>query len=380
MRTTLLAIGCLASSTLAQPTTITAIGPVSAVHAISGDGSTVVGAANGQAFRWSQSSGLVLLGTLPGGASSSANAVSVDGSTIVGASISSQRTEAFRWTLAAGMQGLGTLAPTEMLSIATGVSGDGEIVVGRASASAATAAFRWTAQTGMQTLSCGTPSAAATGISADGSTVIGNGWGAGPSITNAFAWRNGNCIIAPSTQTTLAVAVSSSGNVVVGAIGNNLARWHDGVPQAYQMPGAIPQACSADAMTIVGTALGVSFISQPNSARTLHLVLSNLYGLDLSAWSNLEVAAISADARTITGRGLHQGQVQGWVVQLGKPVCYANCDGSTVEPILNVADFSCFLQRYAAGHVYGQCDGTLFGPITQPDFSCWLGYFAMGCP
>jgi len=29
--------------------------------------------------------------------------------------------------------------------------------------------------------------------------------------------------------------------------------------------------------------------------------------------------------------------------------CYANCDGSTVPPILNVADFTCFLQKFAAG-------------------------------
>jgi len=31
------------------------------------------------------------------------------------------------------------------------------------------------------------------------------------------------------------------------------------------------------------------------------------------------------------------------------PSCYANCDGSTSAPVLNVADFTCFLQKYAAG-------------------------------
>jgi len=30
-------------------------------------------------------------------------------------------------------------------------------------------------------------------------------------------------------------------------------------------------------------------------------------------------------------------------------ICYANCDGSTAAPILNVADFSCFLNAYATG-------------------------------
>jgi len=31
------------------------------------------------------------------------------------------------------------------------------------------------------------------------------------------------------------------------------------------------------------------------------------------------------------------------------PACYANCDGSSVPPILNVSDFICFQQKYAAG-------------------------------
>ena len=28
---------------------------------------------------------------------------------------------------------------------------------------------------------------------------------------------------------------------------------------------------------------------------------------------------------------------------------YANCDASTVAPVLNVNDFTCFLNKYAAG-------------------------------
>ena len=29
--------------------------------------------------------------------------------------------------------------------------------------------------------------------------------------------------------------------------------------------------------------------------------------------------------------------------------CYANCDNSSTPPVLNVADFTCFLQKFAAG-------------------------------
>jgi hypothetical protein len=38
--------------------------------------------------------------------------------------------------------------------------------------------------------------------------------------------------------------------------------------------------------------------------------------------------------------------------------CYANCDGSTVQPILNVADFVCFNNRFARGTPYANCDGS----------------------
>ena len=41
---------------------------------------------------------------------------------------------------------------------------------------------------------------------------------------------------------------------------------------------------------------------------------------------------------------------EGCAVLLNPPgLCYANCDGSTTAPVLNVNDFTCFMNRYAAG-------------------------------
>ncbi|MEX2217816.1 MAG: choice-of-anchor B family protein [Phycisphaerales bacterium] len=61
--------------------------------------------------------------------------------------------------------------------------------------------------------------------------------------------------------------------------------------------------------------------------------------------------------------------------------CYANCDGSLVAPALNVADFSCFLTRFAAAEPYANCDGSTMAPILNvADFSCFLDRFASGCP
>ncbi|MFN0131453.1 MAG: GC-type dockerin domain-anchored protein [Phycisphaerales bacterium] len=62
-------------------------------------------------------------------------------------------------------------------------------------------------------------------------------------------------------------------------------------------------------------------------------------------------------------------------------LCYANCDGSSAPPLLNVADFICFLNRFAAGDTYANCDGSVTPPILNvADFICFLNAFAAGCP
>jgi len=61
--------------------------------------------------------------------------------------------------------------------------------------------------------------------------------------------------------------------------------------------------------------------------------------------------------------------------------CYANCDGSTVPPVLNISDFICFQTRYAAGDPYANCDGSTTPPILNVnDFICFQTKFAAGCP
>jgi hypothetical protein len=61
--------------------------------------------------------------------------------------------------------------------------------------------------------------------------------------------------------------------------------------------------------------------------------------------------------------------------------CYSNCDASTASPVLNVADFTCFLQKYAAGEAYANCDGSTAAPVLNvADFTCFLQSYAAGCP
>lgn len=68
-------------------------------------------------------------------------------------------------------------------------------------------------------------------------------------------------------------------------------------------------------------------------------------------------------------------------VAFGGQYCYANCDGSTISPVLNVSDVTCFVARFAAGDAYANCDGSTTPPVLNAaDFSCFLTKFAQGCP
>jgi hypothetical protein len=74
--------------------------------------------------------------------------------------------------------------------------------------------------------------------------------------------------------------------------------------------------------------------------------------------------------------------------------CYANCDGSTTAPILNIDDFTCFINEFALAMSqlptlsqpmqwmqYANCDGSTTAPILNiDDFTCFINEFARGCP
>jgi hypothetical protein len=63
------------------------------------------------------------------------------------------------------------------------------------------------------------------------------------------------------------------------------------------------------------------------------------------------------------------------------PGCYANCDDSSHAPLLNVGDFTCFLQKFAAAEPYANCDNSTTPPVLNIlDFVCFLQKFAAGCP
>jgi hypothetical protein len=79
-----------------------------------------------------------------------------------------------------------------------------------------------------------------------------------------------------------------------------------------------------------------------------------------------------------------------WIGPAPPSVCYANCDTSTVPPILNVEDFTCFINEFAAGQSlppaqqvahYANCDASTVPPVLNvADFACFINAFAAGCP
>jgi hypothetical protein len=75
------------------------------------------------------------------------------------------------------------------------------------------------------------------------------------------------------------------------------------------------------------------------------------------------------------------GEVSAQVATWGCGSCYANCDGSTAPPVLNVNDFVCFQSKYAAGDPGANCDGSTSPPVLNVnDFICFQSSFAAGCP
>jgi probable HAF family extracellular repeat protein len=194
----------------------------SRARAISADGGSVVGeasSANGfeEAFLWSEAAGIVGLCDLPGGMFSSlAFDVSADGSVVVGRGANAAGFEAFLWTEAGGMVGLGDLPGGGHDSDARAVSDDGKRVVGRAdgNVSPAPRAFLWTPDDGMRLLQqvlvedygldlTGWTLREATDISADGNTIV--GWGINPAgLTEAWV----AAIPEPSTAPLLALGLA----------------------------------------------------------------------------------------------------------------------------------------------------------------------------
>jgi len=317
---------------------------------VSADGSVVVGsgtsAAGKQAFRWSESDGMVALGN-PGKVFGQtwAIAASADGSVIVGYGEADapdwDHHKAFIWTKSSGLHLLATSKKSQR-SEAWGVSADGKVVAGDDGEQA----FRWDDKNGSVELGIlpGRSNSRAIAISTDGSVITGSSYNL-PSWDKqeAFVWTREAGIqglgLLPGGSWSFPNAISPDGFVIAGTAdsssGTSAFRWtrKSGLVRIGQLPEATmthPASVSADGKVIVGGSYvdrdhATAFIwDEKHGIRSLQAVLEAEYGLKLTGWHLQTASGITPDASAIVGSGTNPaGQQEAFRVVLVSGATYA---------------------------------------------------------
>ncbi|MDX2131634.1 MAG: hypothetical protein SFY69_06255 [Planctomycetota bacterium] len=197
--------------------------------AISGDARYVGGFAGPEAYRYRVGdAALQMLGFLPGYATTQTMGLSGDGEIVVGRATpfsSDAVGQAFRWTEETGLVGLGYTRPDHFYSEAAAISRDGNTIVGHSrGGSGQGEAFVWTESIGMQVLTplpgTGGFTSQAFGTNHDGSIIV----GISGSNSSGTVWVNGvpmSLGIVPGFNRNSARAVSDDGSVIVGQMFGN---------------------------------------------------------------------------------------------------------------------------------------------------------------
>jgi probable HAF family extracellular repeat protein len=322
---------------------------------VSADGSVACGHTESQAFRWTTETGLLALPDLPGAdALAQAFAISADGRSIVGRGSMASGDHAVRWRI--GLHSvladdLGDLPGGVDFSGALGVSADGTVVVGGSCSSLSGGhleAFRWTdpAIGGGGLVGLGVPDgmsnqSLAQACSADGQRVA--GWGAGTFLnpSQAVLWSGSSHAVLGDLPggalESQALDITPDGATVVGvgtiAGGKTAFRWSDpasggvGFENLVDLPGSwldsTATAVSADGSVVVGhgttTSGSRAFIwTEAAGMRPVEVVLAH-QGLRLDGWILTLANDVSADGRTIVGKGFDpSGIVRGWIAHLAE--------------------------------------------------------------
>ncbi len=127
-----------------------------------------------------------------------------------------------------------------------------------------------------------------------------------------------------------------------------------------------------------GQALVVGGVGIPDDNQTvefddagnMYVLRTNLKRVDPATGNATLIGAVGGDYRGMA------------FVGSGPPPCYADCDTSTGVGVLDIFDFLCFGNRFAAGDPYAcDCDTTTgLGVCDIFDFLCFGNAFNAGCP
>jgi autotransporter-associated beta strand protein len=124
-------------------------------------------------------------------------------------------------------------------------------------------------------------------------------------------------------------------------------------------------------LVVTGTPSGPVIIMQNDGTDAVSGTFATVTGLPAGATINYAFSGTDSLGRVGDGND---------IAVIFPQACYPNCDSSTTPPILNVADFTCFLQKYAAGNPYANCDHSTQPPVLNvADFTCFLQKYAAGC-
>ncbi len=165
---------------------------------------------------------------------------------------------------------------------------------------------------------------------------------------------------------------------------------HGGTFSAYfgaHTPGGIRQTLTAAAGTRVSVDFWYQAQGSANSfSASLGGVILASFANDIAhtAWTNLHFDVTLGAANPVLeftfSNQTARDYIDGIRATPAAAACYANCDGSTTAPVLNVNDFSCFLNKFTAGDTYANCDGSTTPPVLNVnDFTCFLNRFSAGC-
>ncbi len=364
----------------------------------------VVGFAQGgatyQAFIWDASRGMRALPPVPTQESRSSTALAInDNGDIIGFSGQSGGSNIVGWVYHAGQYTILGSIPGYNGALPSGINNNME-VVGRATGFDSLAPytnFYWSPATGMINP---VPGSQAEFYDINDSGIICGGFRSG-NAEGITTWnmRTGavsDLGILPGAGLALGYSINASGRVA-------------GVNTFYDISGhatahpvyASPETGVVDLSIFQSAGIGINNLgdivgSRPFASNSTYY--SWLYSpargtiLDLQAvvqdaahFSQVSSARAINDAGQIVATG-NNGNFptdlsrRGLVLTPIPAPCYANCDASTLAPILTANDFQCFLNKFAAKDPYANCDGSTIAPtLTANDFQCFLNAYAAGC-
>ncbi len=377
-----------------------------AAFAMSADGGTIVATVGPRAFRWRETEGWRELPPIPvnGERSATVSGVSATGRFAVGTSRSATipgAAEAVIWDELGPALALGDLPGGSFNSFGHSVSADGNVVVGASNATDTDGPviFRWVRGQTMANLG-GQAQANPTLYdvnrvicTASGETVFGHIMGP----QRARRWNGTWAFLGDlpgGGLTSWVRGISMSGDFAVGEVASSEGQvaylWSPamgmqwlGLSPIGTTNGTIAHAVSDDGRVVVGLGatgwLSQATIWQPEHGwRNLKLVLLSEFGItDADGWTMDRAVAISADGKTIAGRGVNPcGRQDIWLVRRIPQV--GNCAADTnVDGFLDFFDYDEFVRAFEIGIPAADFNRDCF--VDFFDYDGFVEAFEMGC-